>query len=567
VTITVNAPQAPTLSLTANPATISSGQQSVLTWNTSNVTSCTASGGWSGAKSVNGNETVGPLTQSTDFTLTCTGSGGQLARTATVTVNGGNASLQGTVDSSYIDRFGDNRIYVFSGTGATPDDFDGDSGDPIATIAVQQDANACTFRYAGGNLVAGSYTIAFTQDAAADVPGVGNTLAFVGTRNVTIGASGGVTENFRPSGILTVGSGRQFATLRAAQLAATNGAVIEIDAGNYVDDVTVWRQNNVVIRGVGGGRAHIVGNRVIQFISGDDRNNGMGLMVIKGAGISVENIEFSGARVEDENGAGIRNEGRDLTICNGYFHDGEDGYLGPAAGFLLVEYSEFHDNGTCPPGGCNHNLYIDGGDKLVFRHNYSHHAKIGHTLKTRAAENHILYNRLMDEQTGTSSYNIDVPNGGLTFVIGNLIQQGPNTDNSFMLNYGTEGLSGGRTHELYIVNNTFVNDAGFGGFVSVAGGTSLVRTINNLFVGQGSQPSGGNVQATTNLVTNAPGLVNENGFDYRLTSTSPARNAGSAPGSARGVNLAPVYQYVHKAKREARTTEGTIDIGAYEFVP
>ncbi|HJS21852.1 MAG TPA: hypothetical protein VJ764_04290 [Steroidobacteraceae bacterium] len=562
VTITVTPLPAPTLSLSANPATINSGQQSVLTWNTSNVTACTASGGWSGAKNVNGSETVGPLTQTTTYTLSCTGTGGSVNRNATVTVNGGSESVQGSVDSSYIDRFGDNRIYVFNGT-VTPDDYDGDSGDPITTIPVTQNANACTFRYGGGNLANGTYTIAFTQDAALDVPGQANTLVFAGTRQVTV-ASGGVTSDFRPSGILTVGPGRQFATLRDAQLAATEGAVIEIDAGTYTDDVTVWRQNRVTIRGVGGGRAHIAGNRVIPFESGNDRNNGMGLMVIRGTGITVENIEFSGARVTDENGAGIRNQGRDLTICNGYHHDNEDGYLGEALGTLLVEYSEFSFNGECPSGGCNHNLYIDGGDRLIFRHNYSHHSIIGHNLKTRAAENHILYNRLMDEQTGSSSYNIDVPNGGLTFVIGNLIQQGPQTDNSSMLNYGTEGLSGGRTHELYIVNNTFVNDAGFGGFTQVQGGTSLVRVINNLFVGPGSLPGG---SLTTNLLTNSPGLVNEAGFDYHLTATSPARDAGTAPGSARGQDLTPIYQYVHKAQREARPTESGIDIGAYEYAP
>ncbi len=266
----------------------------------------------------------------------------------------------------------------------------------------------------------------------------------------------------------------------------------------------------------------------------------------------------------DENGAGIRNQGRDLTICNGYHHNNEDGYLGEALGTLLVEYSEFSFNGTCPSGGCNHNLYIDGGDRLIFRHNYTHHSIEGHTLKTRAAENHILYNRLMDEVDGRSSYNIDVPNGGLTFVIGNLIQQGPATENSSMLNYGTEGLSGGRTHELYLVNNTFVNDAGFGGFTQVQGGTSLVRVINNLFVGNGSLPGG---SLTTNLLTNSPGLVNEAGYDYHLTATSPARDAGTAPGSARGQDMTPVYQYVHKAQREARPANAGIDIGAYEYVP
>lgn len=559
-TVTVTAPEQPTLSLSASPATVNSGGQSVLTWSSSNATSCTASGGWTGSKAANGTETVGPLTQTTTYQLTCTGAGGQISRSATVSVNGGSVSLLGSVDSSYVDRFGDNRIYVFSGT-TQPDDYDGDSGDPVATIAVNQDANACTFSYAGGSLSPGTYTIAFTPDAADDVPDVGNTLTFIGTRQVTLNGSP-VTANFRPDNILTVGPGKQFATLRAAQLAATNGAVIEIDAGTYVDDVTVWRQNNVTIRGVGGGRAHIKGNRTIPFVSGSDRDNGMGLMVIKGSGITVENIEFSEARVEDENGAGIRNQGRDLTICNSYFHDNEDGFLGEALGTLLIEYSEFARNGQCPPGGCNHNIYVDGGDRLIFRHNYSHHAFIGHTLKTRARENYILYNRLMDEMTGSSSYNIDVPNGGLTFVIGNLIQQGPNTDNNMMLAYGAEGVGSGRTNELYVVNNTFVNDAGFGGFMSVQG-ASLSRVINNLFTGNGSLPGG---QLTTNLLTSSPGFVNASAYDYRITASSPARDKGTAPGSARDMDLTPIYQYVHPAKREPRPMDAPIDIGAYEFV-
>jgi hypothetical protein len=59
--------------------------------------------------------------------------------------------------------------------------------------------------------------------------------------------------------------------------------------------------------------------------------------------------------------------------------------------------------------------------------------------------------------------------------------------------------------------------------------------------------------------------VNQGAYDYRLSSTSPARNVGTAPGSASGFNLAPAYQYVHRAQRQVRPLNGTIDIGAYEF--
>jgi len=566
--VTVQPPSAaPTLTLTANPATVASGGQSVLTWSTSNATSCIASGGWVGQKATSGNETVGPLAQSTNFTLSCAGAGGNIAQSASVAVaGGGNAVLSGAVDSSYVARFGDNRVYLFAGS-VTPDDLDGDSGDPVATIPVVQDANACSFSYSIASLAPGTYTIAFTRDAASDQPGVDNTLAFVGTRQVTVSAGVASTANFRPSTVLHVGPGRQYSTLRAANAAATAGSVIEIDAGTYTDDVTVWRQNGVVIRGVGG-RAHLHGTQVIQFSPGDDQANGKGIIVVVGSDISIENLEISGARVTDENGAAIRNEGENLSVCNGYFHDNENGFLGGAYGTLLIEYTELSNSGSGDVGH-THNIYVDdggsAGDRFIFRHNYSHNVSVGHLVKTRARENHILYNRLMDEATGSSSYNIDVPNGGLTFVIGNLIQQGPSTDNSTIISYGAEGLASGRTHELYLVNNTIVNDLASGAFVQTQSGTALVRTINNLFIGGGTVNSGVAATATTNLATSSPGLVNQSGYDYHLTAGSPARDAGTAPGSAAGQQLTPVYQYVHTAQRTSRPLSGPIDIGAYEY--
>ena len=48
--VTVAAPSAPSLSLQASPTSLTSGDNTVLTWSTSDVTSCTASGAWNGAR-------------------------------------------------------------------------------------------------------------------------------------------------------------------------------------------------------------------------------------------------------------------------------------------------------------------------------------------------------------------------------------------------------------------------------------------------------------------------------------------------------------------------------------
>ena len=77
---------APTLSLTANPGTVTSGQASTLSWSTANATNCTASGAWSGSKALSGSQSTGALTAASSYTLTCTGSGGTVAQTVNVSI-------------------------------------------------------------------------------------------------------------------------------------------------------------------------------------------------------------------------------------------------------------------------------------------------------------------------------------------------------------------------------------------------------------------------------------------------------------------------------------------------
>jgi hypothetical protein len=82
---------APTVTLSADPAAISAGQSSTLTWSSTNATSCTASAGWSGARATSGTEQVASIAATTTFTLACSGAGGTTTQSATVTVTGGGA--------------------------------------------------------------------------------------------------------------------------------------------------------------------------------------------------------------------------------------------------------------------------------------------------------------------------------------------------------------------------------------------------------------------------------------------------------------------------------------------
>lgn len=83
----------PVLSLSVSPDAVRLGGTATLDWSATNASTCTASGGWSGTKPVNGMETVTGIASETTFTLTCSGQGGQKSASTLVKVNAVAGSL------------------------------------------------------------------------------------------------------------------------------------------------------------------------------------------------------------------------------------------------------------------------------------------------------------------------------------------------------------------------------------------------------------------------------------------------------------------------------------------
>lgn len=82
------APQpSPTNSISVSPTSISAGSTAVLSWSSSNATSCTASGAWSGEQGAVGSVTVTPAAGSYTYTLTCSGTGGSVSSSTTLAVS------------------------------------------------------------------------------------------------------------------------------------------------------------------------------------------------------------------------------------------------------------------------------------------------------------------------------------------------------------------------------------------------------------------------------------------------------------------------------------------------
>jgi len=78
-------PEDPTLTFTVSDDSITQGATTTLNWDSSNADSCTASGGWSGSKALDGSQVVSP-SATTTYTLQCEGDGGDVTKNVTVNV-------------------------------------------------------------------------------------------------------------------------------------------------------------------------------------------------------------------------------------------------------------------------------------------------------------------------------------------------------------------------------------------------------------------------------------------------------------------------------------------------
>ena len=377
--------------------------------------------------------------------------------------------------------------------------------------------------------------------------------------------SGTVFSRANSGRVLSVGPGKPFSRPCDAFAAASNGDTIEIDAaGSYNGDVCPIYPNDLTIRGVNG-RPHID--------AAGNQSGGKGTWVVKGMRTLIDNVELSGAAVPDRNGAAIRLDGTHLTLTNSFLHDNENGILtaNDYTSDIVVEHCEFGHNGY--GDGYTHNLYIGRISSLTFRYNYSHDANAGHNLKSRAGTNTIAYNRFSSTPYGVAgttasgqpSYEIDLPWGGNSVIIGNVIEQPADNSNSNILAYAEEGVNDSNLQSLYVVNNTFLNHAGSGQFLMIGGGvTKPVFLQNNVFAGPGGIITQGSAIQRNNYASMSPAFTDAAGYDLHPAPGAPFIGAGAAAGfTLTGQALNPVFEYVHLAGSTARPVRSAIDIGAF----
>ena len=253
--------------------------------------------------------------------------------------------------------------------------------------------------------------------------------------------------------VITVGAGQDYATLGQAVSAASANDTIDITAGTYtnqVADITV----PLTLQGVGG---------PVIFTATQQLSNDKGFLIID-ANTTVSGLTFEHATADSSsnNGAGIRYQQGNLTVINSSFIANQDGILATpnnaGTGSVTISNSLFLDNGIASGAGSGyaHAIYANDVANLTVTNSNFQGTLVGHDIKSRAADSIITGNTLENGVTGTSSYAIDLPNGGNATITGNTIDKGPNTGNPTMIAYGEEGLIYA-ANTMQIDANSFVN--------------------------------------------------------------------------------------------------------------
>lgn len=293
-----------------------------------------------------------------------------------------------------------------------------------------------------------------------------------------------VIASFGGAATVTVGPSGQYPSPCVAFQHLADGDIVQVDANHGVP----YNEGNCQIVN---SNLKIVGVNGRPILDATGIVVARGIWVVHGHDVVIDNFEFRNANKFTNlktayNAAGVRirsgqkgPDGGDVTLRHCYIHNNGDGVLvdnaGPGMGqwfssspSILFEYDDFYKNGD--ESGPSHNMYIGFGGNLTFtmRYSKSRDAYLGHDVKTRALYNNILYNQITDT-AGTTSYLLDFPPGGTTYVVGNLLYRVAVTNpvaNGDLMVYRdvadttkSDGAYGPPNEDLHFLNNVVIDNS------------------------------------------------------------------------------------------------------------
>lgn len=255
----------------------------------------------------------------------------------------------------------------------------------------------------------------------------------------------------QPSGPFTLAeTGEAFETLQEA--------VSRIGGGSGTIRIAPGRYGGCAVQEAG--RIAYVAERRGESVFEGGACEGKATLVLKGKAARVDGLVFTRVRVPDGNGAGIRLQEGDLDVSYTLFSDGESGILshnGPP-GSIRIDRSTFSGLGE---GDGVHSLYIGHYGSLRVTNSRFERGRGGHYVKSRAPRIEVLDNSFDDSGGRRTNYLIDISNGAVGRIAGNVFVHGTGKENySTMISVAPEGTEN-RSAGLAIENNVASVAPGF----------------------------------------------------------------------------------------------------------
>ena len=268
---------------------------------------------------------------------------------------------------------------------------------------------------------------------------------------LALAAAAAAPLHAQPSAPFTVvEAGRSFATLQEA--------VNRIGSGSGTIRIAPGRYGDCAVQDAG--RIAYVAERRGRAIFDGGACEGKGTLVLKGKGARVEGLVFTRVRVPDGNGAGIRLQEGDLDVSWSIFSDGESGILshnGPP-GSVRIDHSTFTGLGE---GDGVHSIYIGQYGSLTVTNCRFERGRGGHYVKSRAPRIEVLASSFVDSGGRRTNYLIDLSNGAVGRIAGNVFVHGTGKENyTTLISIAPEGAEN-RSAGLVIEDNVASVAPGF----------------------------------------------------------------------------------------------------------
>ena len=284
--------------------------------------------------------------------------------------------------------------------------------------------------------------------------------------------------------VFYVGNGHQYQRPSQVTALVAPGDVVEIEPGDYYD-CAIWRTDRLTIIGRGAGP-----------VMTDTQCADKASFVINGDEVVLRNLTFARIRVPDRNGAGIRHQGRDLTIENCRFINNEIGLLSsaPITARVTIRDSRFERNGVCDDGRCLPSVSVPGITVLRIEHSAFTASRGGSLVRSGAAKTVLLANEIGDGPNGTAETLVFA--SGDLLAEGNLFERGPHGQDAPAITVRALW----HTPEIILRGNTLLNQ-----------GAQPALLLENL---SSADPTlEGNVLAPADVLVSNAGLLAARGKD------------------------------------------------------